>query len=81
MILKTFEKVEITDMKITLGILENASGTVQVHVVNDAGKPMGGGCLITFYPDGTQRLARNISAKFGFQLDSNGKIITNTGGM
>jgi len=74
MILKAFIKTKDTTPTNTLAILENLHGTVQVYVVDEHGAAINGGCLITFYTDGTLRLATNISSKLGFKFDSRAAI-------
>jgi len=75
MILKAFIKTKDTRPTNTLAILENPNGTVQVYVVDGHGVAVKGGCLITFFEDGTLRLATNVSSKLGFKFDSKGAIV------
>lgn len=55
---------------VSLAMRENSDGTVTVYV-----NGVFGGNLVTFRPDGTIYLHKNVNEDLGLQLDKDGRIV------
>ena len=73
--LKIFEPAENPQQEPILKLLQEDNGDVAVIVVDKNGRRVGNGHLVTFRTNGTVYMHRDINGSFGFQLDSQSRLI------